>query len=160
MTIIWAVMFPLLYGALPYGVSMLSRHHNWDAGHPGLLNDFGLISVASGAALLVWVMAMHFEKTPEQGARIGNPLEGPGYVLTRGPYGYCRHPMHVAGILIMSGWTIFYGSIAVLIAATILTLTFVTLAPSEERGIEATLGEEYRRYKAQVPRWGLGKRSQ
>jgi len=37
-------------------------------------------------------------------------------------------------------------------------LAVVTLVPAEERGIEAQLGEEYRRYMAEVPRWGFGKR--
>lgn len=107
----------------------------------------GLIGVMGGALVIGWVLLQHFERSPE-GMRIGNPFEGPGYVITTGPYSFSRHPMHLAGMRIWFGWALFYGSVAVAIGAALLALVMITLVPSEERGIEAELGEEYRRYGA------------
>lgn len=95
---------------------------------------------------------------PKDGARVGNPFRGPGYVLARGPYSLCRQPMHVGTLSIWFGWALFYGSSAVLVGAVLILLAVVALVPAEERGMEAQLGEEYRRYMEQVPRWGFRKR--
>lgn len=156
--IVWAVFLPAIYGAIPYGLSLSSARHGWRDGHPTLLNYWGLVGVAKGVAIVGWVMREHVRKIPKEGSRIGNPFRGPGYVLTRGPYALCRHPQHVGTLSIWFGWALFYGSSAVLVGAVLILLAVVALVPTEERGMEAQLGEEYRRYMAAVPRWGFGKR--
>lgn len=158
MPILWGIFLSLFYGMLPYWISLSSRRYGWRNHRPGWLNDLSLLTVLAGVALVVWVLTEHFKTMPSQGARVGNPFEGPGYVLNKGPYALCRHPMHIGTVSIWFGWGLFYGSLAVLIGATILLLIIVTLAPSEERGMEAALGDQYRRYMDEVPRWGLGRR--
>lgn len=93
------------------------------------------------------------------GWRLGNPFEGQGYVLTNGPYRFCRHPMHIATTAIWFGWALFYGSVDVAIGASVILVMVVIFVPAEERGIEAKLGEEYRQYKARVPRWWQSRRA-
>ena len=156
--IVWAVFLPAIYAVVPYYLSLSSPRHGWQSGHPALLNYWGLGAVITGIAILAWVMREHVRNIPMEGARIGNPFRGPGYVLTRGLYALCRHPQHLGTLSIWFGWALFYGSSAVLIGAILILLAVVTLVPAEERGIEAQLGEEYRRYMAEVPRWGFGKR--
>src|SRR5882724_11060565 len=121
----WVLGLPIFYAGLPFALSLFSRRHNWQAGRPGLLNDLGLVAVAGGLALIAWVLSLHYKSVPPEGPRIGNPFDGPGYVLTKGPYGFCRHPMHVGGLAVWFGWALFYGSVGVVIGATILLVTFV-----------------------------------
>jgi protein-S-isoprenylcysteine O-methyltransferase Ste14 len=121
-------------------------------GHPTWINELGLVGVIGGAVLLLWVLLQHSENATN-GWKLGNPFEGQGYVLTGGPYRFCRHPMHIATTAIWFGWGVFYGSAAVAEAASVILLMIVVFVPAEERGIEAKLGEEYRQYKARVPRW-------
>lgn len=152
MPIIWVLLLGAVHAGAPYSLSFESHRYLWRAGYPGPLNYVGLIGVVGGALTIVWVLLQHYQRSP-QGMRMGNPFEGPGYVITTGPYSFSRHPMHLAGMAIWFGWALFYGSAAVAIGAMLLALVMVTLVPSEERGIEAKLGEEYRRYRNQVPRW-------
>ena len=159
MVIVWAIFLPAVYAAFPYYLSLSALHHGWIAGGPGLLNDLGLIGVIVGASIVGWVMLEHFRNIPREGARLGNPFQGPGYVLTKGPYGFCRHPMHLGTLSIWFGWALFYGSSAVLIGAAIILAAVISLVPSEERGMLDQIGEPYRRYMEKVPRWGFGRRS-
>jgi protein-S-isoprenylcysteine O-methyltransferase Ste14 len=153
MTIVSALFIFLIYCVIPYWISLSSRRHGWQDGRPGLLNYVGLIAVIGSVAIVTWVLRQHSESIPQEGAKVGNPFEGPGYVITTGAYGYCRHPMHIATIAVWFGWAVFYGSVQVAIAASVILLLIAALVPTEERGIEAKLGDEYRQYKARVPRW-------
>jgi protein-S-isoprenylcysteine O-methyltransferase Ste14 len=66
--------------------------------------------------------------------------------------------MYVADVAIWLGWTLFYGSIPVLLAtfgfAGLLALARV---PSEERQLLERFGDEYQLYKISVARW-VGRR--
>jgi protein-S-isoprenylcysteine O-methyltransferase Ste14 len=76
------------------------------------------------------------------------------YLLKRGMYAFSRHPMYLSELILLFGWVIFYGSLALLIAFVIAYILFNYFAmPNEERVLEAHFGEAYREYKKQVPRW-------
>jgi protein-S-isoprenylcysteine O-methyltransferase Ste14 len=156
--IVWATFFPAIYAAFPYYLSLSSLRRGWQFGHPTLINYSGFVGVATGFAIVGWVLRESFRNIPQAGSLIGNPFHGPGYVLTRGPYALCRHPMHIGTLSIWFGWATFYGSSSVLIGAIIILSAVIALVPMEERGMEAQMGEEYRRYAAAVPRWGFRKR--
>jgi protein-S-isoprenylcysteine O-methyltransferase Ste14 len=62
--------------------------------------------------------------------------------------------MYVAGLLAWLGWTLFYGSPAVLIGLALLWALFTfRVIPREERQLEDLFGEEYLDYKRTVRRW-------
>ena len=71
-----------------------------------------------------------------------------------GPYRYVRNPM-ISGVLItLLGETIVFGSAGLLIwFACFFALNYAYFMLSEEPGLEKRFGEEYSRYKKNVPRW-------
>jgi protein-S-isoprenylcysteine O-methyltransferase Ste14 len=75
----------------------------------------------------------------------------------QGPYAFTRNPRYVAELGLWMGWTIFYGSLIVLIGLVVLwaVVNYMVL-PREERALEARFGEVYLQYTRAVPRW-IGK---
>ncbi len=146
----------IVWEVLPWAISLLTPHYGWTAGHPGTWNLLGLIPILVGTAGLIWGLSLHSAQSPEG---IEWELDR-SYLLMRGPYAYSRHPMYLAEMILLFGWVIFYGSLAVLIAFVIWGIFFYFFAvPSEERVLEAHFGDAYRAYKARVPRWlGLPRR--
>ena len=62
--------------------------------------------------VLLWLMVLGFT----QGAELPERVEldwSPKILLTRGPYGFSRHPMYLAEGALWLGWAILYGSAAV-----------------------------------------------
>jgi len=145
----------LLHGLLPFGVSALTVRHGWSAGHPAAWNLLGLLPIAGGAALLIWVVVLLDREVPKHGWRIeATPFEPTQYLVVSGPYAYTRNPIYLSYFTIWSGWAVFYGSVAVAagVAVMWLSLKFVVL-PYEERGLMRQLGEPYVCYQQHVHRW-------
>lgn len=62
--------------------------------------------------------------------------------------------MYLSKLILLFGWIIFYGSVALVLAFVIGYLLFIYYAvPEEERILEAHFGEAYHEYKKKVPRW-------
>jgi protein-S-isoprenylcysteine O-methyltransferase Ste14 len=76
-------------------------------------------------------------------------------LATTGIYAHLRNPMYVGAILILTGLAAALASdwMAILLLPTALLLHFGVVR-REERYLEAKFGEDYRRYKASVPRYG------
>jgi protein-S-isoprenylcysteine O-methyltransferase Ste14 len=71
-----------------------------------------------------------------------------------GPYRRVRNPMISGVVLMLFGEALFFGSRSVALwGATFLLANHVYFVLLEEPGLEARFGEEYRAYKAHVPRW-------
>jgi protein-S-isoprenylcysteine O-methyltransferase Ste14 len=140
-----------VWGVLPWAISLLTPHYGWAVGRPGTWNLLGLIPVVVGAAGLFWGMSAHTIHFP----KLGIDWEpDKSYLLRNGLYAYSRNPMYVAELILMLGWVIFYGSIAVLIALLAWYVLFnYYQIPLEERILEAHFGDVYREYKSEVPRW-------
>jgi protein-S-isoprenylcysteine O-methyltransferase Ste14 len=140
----------IVWEALPWAISLLTPRYGWVAGRPGIWNLLGLIPVLVGTIGLLWGVHLHSEQSPE-----GIEWElDKSYLLMRGPYAVSRHPMYLSEMILLLGWVIFYGSIAVLITCVAWYLFFNYFAmPQEERVMEARFGEAYREYKNKVPRW-------
>ena len=146
-----AVVFALLvWEALPWALSLLTSHLGWTAGRPGPWNWLGLVPVSLGSAGLIWGLLSHSAQTPR---RIDmEPAKN--YLLRDGPYRFSRNPMYLSELILILGWAIFYGSLAVL-AVFVVWWAFFTFyqVPQEERLMAARLGQAYREYQQKVPRW-------
>ena len=67
-----------------------------------------------------------------------------------------RNPMYVGLLLLVGGFGIAFASdwtLVLLVPLALLLRNGVVLR--EERYLEDKFGEDYRRYKASVPRWGI-----
>ncbi|MDV3244583.1 MAG: isoprenylcysteine carboxylmethyltransferase family protein [Nitrososphaerales archaeon] len=107
--------------------------------------------VVAGFALVVWCFSLHSVQAP-RGWQLGEMV--PTYLLTSGPYRFTRNPMYLGYGAIWLGWTLFYGSITVLIGLVVFSMLFALfLVPWEEHRLEAQFGDTYTRYRNRVPRW-------
>ena len=151
--VFWIVGVPLFYGVLPWAVSFLMPRYGWSDGRPATWNLLGLFVVMIATALLIWIMILHLSQTSHVPERVA--LEPtPSYLLESGPYAFSRHPMYLAELTLLFGWTIFYGSLSVLTAFLIAGIYFNFVhIPREEHALEARFGETYREYKDHIPRW-------
>ncbi len=110
----------------------------------------GVPLVLAGLALWVWTVRLF--------ARIGEgtlaPWDPTERLVVEGPYAHVRNPM-IAGVLaVLLGEALIFGSTAIAIwAALFLVVNHVFFLAYEEPAVERRFGEEYRRYKANVPRW-------
>ena len=151
----WGVAFPLAHAVLPWSISLHSVRDGWSGGLPGVWNLIGILPIGAGLATIVWALSLHFVSA-EQGWELEMT---PSYLLVRGPYRFTRNPTYEAAIAIWFGWTVFYGSAAVLVGlAAIWTAVEFAVVPFEERRLEQRWGGAYREYRRQVPRW-IGSRT-
>jgi protein-S-isoprenylcysteine O-methyltransferase Ste14 len=106
---------------------------------------------ASGAALAVSARRRFIEA----GTNV-EPWKPTIRLTTKGVYQYVRNPMY-SGLMLMTGgigiafagdWTL-----AMVLPLALMLRNGVVLR--EERYLENKFGEEYRNYKAKVPRWGI-----
>src|SRR5712691_12349465 len=154
--LVWLVAIPLAHAVVPWAMSSLGPRYGWVTGRPAAWNLLGLVLVAAGAGVLVWLTVFGFAQASRLPERITLDWS-PKLLLTQGPYALTRHPMYLAELMLWLGWAVFYGSLAVSIGFLVLCLLVKMLAAREEQVLEANFGEAYREYKARVPRW-LGNR--
>jgi len=144
------ILFAIVWGLIPWAVSLLSLHNGWVVGHPSSWNLLGLIPLLVGLAGSLWGMVLHFSKS--NGELDWEPDKN--YLLTHGPYSFSRNPMYLFELTLLFGWVLFYGSVAVLIEFLVWWAFFHFFQiPQEEQTIEIHFGEAYREYKRKVPRW-------
>lgn len=158
--------FTLIYAVLPWALSLLAPRCGWGESGPASVNLLGLIPLALGYAGLIWVLSVMGAQVPklpkivefDEGERL---LTATSRVLiTHGPFALSRNPMYLSGALVLLGWAVFYGSVVILVVTIVgWTLAHLFKVPQEERGLENRFGDEFRSYKARVPRWiGLPRR--
>jgi protein-S-isoprenylcysteine O-methyltransferase Ste14 len=110
----------------------------------------GLPLVLAGLAMWVWTVQLF--------ARVGRgtlaPWDPTERLVAEGPYAHVRNPM-IAGVLAaLFGEALIFGSTAIAIwAAVFVVVNHVFFVAYEEPAVERRFGEEYRRYKENVPRW-------
>jgi protein-S-isoprenylcysteine O-methyltransferase Ste14 len=73
-------------------------------------------------------------------------------LVTWGPYAWCRNPLYVGNFLIGLGWSVMASVYVVpAYAAAFFVVYFVGIVPLEENFLSSAFGEEYQRYRTQVP---------
>jgi len=110
----------------------------------------GVVLVTSGLALWAWTVRLF--------ARIGQGTlaawDATQHLVVVGPYGYVRNPMITAVLAVLLGEAALFGSPWLVIwSAAFLAINCMYFLMYEEPGLERRFGEEYRRYKRNVPRW-------
>ena len=147
---VWAILVAIIMGVLPWSVSLIGPRYGWFQGAPALWNLIGTIPIATGLGGYAWCLVFHYQ-TYRAPVRVGF---APPHLVVSGPYQLSRNPMYVSGLFVWLGWTVFYGSPAVLVGMVLLWLLFtVRVIPHEERQLEELFGDEYREYKRSVRRW-------
>jgi protein-S-isoprenylcysteine O-methyltransferase Ste14 len=152
------IVFPVQLGTVHLGIPLeLSGHgrrHGWENGkrRPGVANVLGLVPLAAGTALVAWAIAEHYEAAPDESWAIRRSLQ-PEYLLTEGPYRVSRHPMHIGGVAIWSGWAAWFGSAPIAAGAFALTAVYRAAIQWEERMLERRWGDDWRAYATRTSRW-------
>ncbi len=110
---------------------------------------FGTALLAVGILLLT----SGVRTTRRAGAPI-NPTRAAHTLITAGPFRFTRNPLYLSLAVIYSGIALLLGALWALLALpfTLLVVSKGVIAP-EERYLDATFGEAYRRYQARVRRW-------
>jgi protein-S-isoprenylcysteine O-methyltransferase Ste14 len=98
---------------------------------------------------LSWRSVAAIDPLELAGIRTGNTPAG---LQTSGPFRLVRHPLYLGWVLIVFGAARMTGD---RLAFAVMTSAYLIVAiPWEERSLERSFGEAYRRYKAEV-RWRL-----
>jgi len=144
------ILFSIVWGVIPWGLSLLTPRYGWVTGRPSIWNLLGLIPLAIGIAGSLWTLGLHFSESQDRLDFEPNK----SYLITSGAYAFSRNPMYLSELTLLLGWVIFYGSVAVLLALLVWWAWFSFVqVPQEERLIEARFGQAYHEYKRRVPRW-------
>lgn len=74
-----------------------------------------------------------------------------GGLVTDGIYAYVRHPQYTGLFLVIIGFLVQWPTLITVLMAPVLLYAYTRLAKSEERRVEAELGEAYREYARRIP---------
>jgi protein-S-isoprenylcysteine O-methyltransferase Ste14 len=109
-----------------------------------------LLPAGVGLGLAVWTVRLF--------VKFGNgtpaPWDPPKKLVIRGPYRHVRNPMITGALLILLAETLLFQSwplsiwMVVFFIGNTIYFRFI-----EEKGLEKRFGDDYRKYKARVPRW-------
>ena len=110
----------------------------------------GMVLLLPGLGLAAWTSRLFItigEGTPA-------PWDPPQKLVVRGPYRFVRNPMITSVLIMLVAEALLFRSWPILDWMAAFWLINAAYFPlSEEKGLEARFGEDYRRYKANVPRW-------
>ena len=110
----------------------------------------GLVPLLLGLALSAWCVTLFATK----GRGTPAPWDAPRRFVALGPYRLVRNPMYLGMGSVLLGEAILFASwpLALYLFALLLVWhAFVVLW--EEPSLERTFGDDYRSYRAIVPRW-------
>lgn len=111
---------------------------------------FGCILLGSGfVAACVW-------RFLTEGHGTLAPIDPPRHLVVGGLYRFTRNPMYDGVLLVLLGEAWMFRSLPLLCyAAGFLVAVYLFVVLFEERALESRFGEEFRAYRAAVPRWGF-----
>lgn len=77
-------------------------------------------------------------------------------LVTTGMYAYCRNPMYLGNILLVSGFLLLFGRlIPGIVGLACCLLFYAAIVACEESFLHMEFGEGFAAYRARVPRWGI-----
>jgi len=110
----------------------------------------GSLFILIGLILMAWTIGLFVTV----GKGTPAPWNPPQTLVVRSVYRHVRNPMIVGGFCILLGEAIFFDSWRLLCLFgffVVVNLTYIPL--SEEPGLVKRFGDDYLRYKKNVPRW-------
>ena len=113
---------------------------------------FWLALLPAGAGLGLAVRTVKLFMTFGEGTPA--PWDPPQILVIQGPYRYVRNPMITSALLMLLAETMLFQSWPLALWMGIFFAGNAIYFPlAEEKGLEKRFGEDYRIYKAHVPRW-------
>jgi protein-S-isoprenylcysteine O-methyltransferase Ste14 len=117
-----------------------------------MLDRLGVLPLAQGAALVMWIsIVLILAGLALMAAGWWAVWRARGDLVTRGLYGWMRHPQYTGFILIIVAFLIQWPTIITLLMFPILVATYRGLARKEEAELEVRFGEMYTAYRRRVP---------
>jgi len=110
----------------------------------------GLVPLALGLGISAWCVRLFATR----GRGTPAPWDAPRRFVAIGPYRLVRNPMYLGMASVVLGEAVLFASWPLglyLIVVVLVWHAFVVLW--EEPSLERTFGDEYRAYRASVPRW-------
>ncbi len=109
-----------------------------------------LFAAGIGLGLSIWTVTLFMtcgEGTPA-------PWDPPKKLVVRGPYRHVRNPMITGVVLILFAEALLFQSWPIAVWMIVFLIGNAVYFPLiEEKGLEKRFGDDYREYKAHVPRW-------
>jgi protein-S-isoprenylcysteine O-methyltransferase Ste14 len=110
----------------------------------------GLVGGLLGLGLAIWTARLFVT----QGEGTPAPWDPPQKLVVVGPYRHVRNPMIASVLLMLFGEAmIFQSSLLAAWLIVFFAVNGVYFPLAEEKGLEQRFGDDYRRYKQNVPRW-------
>lgn len=110
----------------------------------------GAVVISIGSILLVKCIHL-FNEIGEGTLAPWSPTQ---HMVIVGPYRYMRNPMILGVLLILLGESVCFYSLSILIwFAACFLINHIYFIKSEEPGLVKRFGNEFERYKENVPRW-------
>jgi protein-S-isoprenylcysteine O-methyltransferase Ste14 len=117
---------------------------------PRALGTPGMLLMVAGGLVAVWCVATFVFS----GRGTPAPFDAPRVFVATGPYRWVRNPMYIGALLVLAGFGVWRGSLAVMlfaIPAALAAHLFVRFY--EEPTLTRRFGMEYLTYQALVNRW-------
>ena len=109
----------------------------------------GLLLVAGGVLLAAYAAALFQARN----TGLDPHGEATAFVVEK-PYTFTRNPMYLGTTLVLFGFAVFFGSIAMLLAPIAFVIIIDRMViPLEEQNMERLFGPQYTDYQTRVRRW-------
>lgn len=109
----------------------------------------GLLLIAGGVGLCFFAAALFQARGTTK-----NPQGEATHFVAEMPYTFTRNPMYLGLTIVLFGFAVFFGSVAMLIAPIgFFVVIDRTVIPLEEQNMERLFGTSYFDYKTRVRRW-------
>ena len=143
---------PLLWLALPV---LHKVDPFWTEGRAVVLGLTGIFIAGLGA-----MVAFAAQMSMGTSWRVGVVTGQTGSLVSGGLYQFSRNPTFVGQLALLTGVALAVPAVPTILAAILFFWSAATQVRSEEAALRQSLGSDYDRYAASVPRWiGLRRRS-